>query len=73
MKIQKYNPFGEMYTLQDVRRDSDRGLAAFRDRLLARLVSRTAEMRKKRIAITGIPVKCVMAAASVLILSVHFV
>jgi hypothetical protein len=68
MKKILYSPFGDMYTIEEVKADSDRSLTTARKRITDRVL---AKMRKANEKHFGIGLKCLLAVSAVTVLSVN--
>jgi hypothetical protein len=68
MKKKLHSPFGDMYTIEEIREDSDRSLTSARKRIMDRVL---AKMRKANEKHFGIGLKCLLAVSAVTLLSVN--
>lgn len=68
MKKKFHSPFGDMYTIEEVKADSDRSLLLARKRIMDRVL---ATMRKANEKHFGFGLKCLLAVSAVTVLSVN--
>lgn len=67
-KNEKYSPFGEIYTLVEVKKDSDRSLIPTRKKIINKLLAKLHKANEKYF---GTPINCALMSVGITVLITH--